>query len=126
MNNPSRPTWAIRIITVLVILPFVPSAYFKLVHAPQAVEGIGKACIPESALTPIGLVELACLALYLIPRTVVLGTFLLTGYLGGAVVTNIAMRSDFLHALVIGLLVWAGAWLRVPELRVLWPLRRMP
>ena len=73
---------------------------------------------------PIALVELLCLALYLIPRTVVSGAVLLTGYLGGAAVANIIGRSDFLHALAVGLLVWAGVWLRVPELRTLIPIRK--
>lgn len=118
-----RTTWIVRILTTLVILAFLPSATMKVIHHPMVVEGFGRMGIPEGAMLPLGIVELACLALYLIPRTTVLGTLLLTGYLGGATLANIIGRSDFIHALVVGLFVWAGAWLRVTELRSLIPIR---
>lgn len=123
-NVSKRTIWVVRILTALVILAFVPSAIFKLIHHPTAVEGFTRMGIPQGAILPLALVELSCLALYLIPRTVVLGALLLTGYLGGATLANIIGRSDFIHALAVGLLVWAGAWLRVPELRTLIPLRK--
>ena len=124
IQNASRWTvWAIRILTALVALPFALSAYMKVTHAPAAVQGFAHMGIPQGAILPLGILELSCLVLYLIPRTVVLGTSLLTGYLGGAVLANIINRSDFIHALVIGLLVWAGAYLRVSELRALLPFR---
>jgi hypothetical protein len=116
--------WTVRVVTALVVLAFVPSAVLKLVHHPAAVEGFARMGIPPGATVAIAIVELLCLALYLLPRTAVLGTLLLTGYLGGATVANIIGRSDFIHALAVGLLVWAGAWLRVPELRTLIPFRR--
>ena len=119
-----KTVWAARILTVLVILTLVPSAILKLIHHPTAVESFTRMSIPAGAFVPIALVELLCLALYLIPRTVVLGTVLLTGYLGGATVANVIGRSDFVHALVVGLVVWGGAWLRVPELRTLLPVRK--
>jgi hypothetical protein len=49
---------------------------------------------------------------------------LLTGYLGGATLANIIGQSDFIHALAIGLLVWMGAWIRVPGLRAMFPIRK--
>jgi hypothetical protein len=126
MNRPpGKVRWAVRIVTVLVILAFVPSAILKLIYHPTAVEGFTRIGIPPAAFVPIAIVELVCLALYLVPRTVVTGTVLLTGYLGGATVANIIGRMDFIHALVVGLLVWAGAWLRVPELRALVPIQKM-
>jgi hypothetical protein len=119
-----RTRWMVRILTALVILAFVPSAILKLMHHPTAIEGFTRMGIPPAAFVPIAIVELGCLILYLLPRTVVLGTVLLTGYLGGATVANLIGRSDFIHALVVGLLVWAGAWFRVPELRTLFPIRK--
>jgi hypothetical protein len=123
-RSSNRAKWAIRILTLLVILPFTLSAILKLMQSPAAVEGFTKAGIPRGAILPLGIVELSCLALYLFPRTTVLGTLLLTGYLGGAVLTNIILRADFIHAFVVGFFVWAGAWLRVPELQTLIPIRR--
>lgn len=123
-NSSARSRWLVRIVTALVILAFVPSAVLKAMHHPMAVEGFARMGLPPGALVPIAIVELMCLALYLLPRTVVSGTLLLTGYLGGATMANIIGHNDFVHALVVGLLVWAGAWLRVPELRTLIPIRK--
>jgi hypothetical protein len=119
-----RSLWAVRILTALVVLAFVPSAVLKLVNHPAAVEGFTRMGIPPGAWVPIAIVELLCLALYLLQRTAVLGAVLLTGYLGGATLANIIAGGDFLHALAVGLLVWAGIWLRVPEVRTLLPLRK--
>jgi hypothetical protein len=116
--------WAVGILTALIVLAFVPSAIMKLTHNPMAVEGFNAMGVPHGAILPIGIVELACLLIYLVPRTTVLGTLLLTGYLGGATLANIIGGTDFIHALVVGLFVWAGAWLRVPELRKLLPVRK--
>lgn len=120
-NRSTGTRWAIRTLTALLLFSFVPSAVMKLIHAEQAVEGFGKMGIPNAALVPIGIVELICLTLFLIPRTVVLGAFLLTGYLGGATMANIVGGTDFIHALVIGLMVWVVAWLRSPGLRDVFP-----
>ena len=116
--------WAVRIMTTLVIIAFVPSAVMKVTHHPTVVDGFSRMGIPEGAMLPLGILELSCLALYLIPRTTVLGTLLLSGYLGGATLANIINRSDFIHALVVGLFVWAAAWVRVPELQTLLPIRK--
>jgi hypothetical protein len=123
-TNSKGTIWAIRILTALVILPFVPSAIMKLMRVPAVTEGFAHLGIPQGAIVPLGIIELTCLAIYLVPRTAILGTLLLTGYLGGAVLANIIGHTDFIHAFVVGFLVWAGAWLRVPELRVLLPWRR--
>jgi hypothetical protein len=55
-------------------------------------------------------------------RTALLGALLLIGYLGGALLGNIILRADFSLPLALGLFVWAGAWLRVRELRRLIPM----
>lgn len=123
-NKSKRTAWSIGILTTLVILAFVPSAIMKLAQTPTVMEGFTRVGIPSVAIVPLGIVELLCLALYLFPRTTVLGTLLLTGYLGGAVLANMIGRTDFIHALVVGLFVWAGAWLRVPEFWALIPVRK--
>jgi hypothetical protein len=112
----SKGAWAVRVLTALVILPFGMSGIMKLAHAPAVVDGFTRIGIPQGAISVLGIVELSCLALYLIPRTTFVGTLLLTGYLGGAVLANLIGGTDFVHAFVVGLFVWAGAWLRVPEI----------
>ncbi|MEZ6029568.1 MAG: DoxX family protein [Hyphomonadaceae bacterium] len=76
----------------------------------------------------IGLIEVGCVALYLVPQTAVLGAILETALLGGAIATNVRVDNPlFSHELFgvyLGVMVWGGLWLRDPRLRVLAPLRR--
>ena len=110
-----------RVLSVLVTLAFIGSAVSKLAYVPKVVEGLTRAGIPAGAIVPIGILELSCLALYLFPRTSIFGTFLLTGYMGGAVVTHIIGRQNFLPPLIVGILMFASAYLRHAELRNLVP-----
>jgi hypothetical protein len=75
----------------------------------------------------LGVILGASLALYLIPRTTVLGAILLTAYLGGAVATHTRIGSPLLsHTLFgvyLGVILWAALWCRMPALRTLIPLR---
>lgn len=76
----------------------------------------------------LGAILAGSLALYLYPRTSVLGAILLTGYLGGAVATHLRVGSPLLgftlFGVYLGVLLWAGLWLRSPALRSLIPVRR--
>jgi hypothetical protein len=76
----------------------------------------------------IGLVEAACLALYVIPQTSVLGAILFTGYLGGAIATHVRIGSPlFTHVLFpiyVAALIWGGLYAREDRLRSLIPIRR--
>ena len=96
-----------------------------LAPAVEATTGLG---YPASSVVGIGLIQLACLVLYLVPRTSVLGAILLTGYLGGAIATHVRVGSPlFTHTLFpiyVGLLLWGGLYLRETRLRDLVPLRR--
>jgi hypothetical protein len=77
-----------------------------------------------------GALALVCLTLYLIPRTSVLGAILLTGYLGGAVATQVRVGNPLLSHILfptyVALLLWGGLWLRDDRLRLLVPLRTQP
>jgi len=110
----------------VVILTLAGSAIAKIAGVPQMVDGLAHAGIPHGAIVPIAVLELSCLALYLIPRTAVLGALLLTGYFGGAIVTHIIGRENFLPPLIIGLWIWGGIYFRIAELSDLLPLRRNP
>lgn len=113
--------WALRTMVTLII---AGSGIAKIAHVPKMVDGLIHAGIPQEAILPIAILELSCLALYLIPRTAVLGTFLLTGYFGGATVTHIIAGESIIPPLMIGIWVWGGAYFRVLELQELLPLRR--
>jgi hypothetical protein len=117
--------WTGRIITVAVGLFLLFDCSVKLMKAPAAVQGTVQLGYPESTVVPIGLVLLASLAFYLLPRTSMLGAILLTGYLGGATATMVRVSSPWvLFPVLIGMLVWAGLYFRDEQLRVMIPLRR--
>ena len=127
-TTPPRGRWMLwtgRVLSALPVLAMLPSAAMKLTHAPQFAEmWSGKLGFPESTLTGVGLLELACVLLYVIPRTSVLGATLLTGYLGGAIASHVRIGDPGLATpLVLGILAWAGLFLRDERVRALLPLR---
>ena len=75
----------------------------------------------------LGILMLVSIALYAYPPTAFLGAVLITGYLGGAVATHVRVGSPLLtHTLFgvyVGVLAWAGLWLRDPRLRALLPIK---
>jgi hypothetical protein len=81
-------------------------------------------------MIPVGLLQFTVALLYLIPRTSILGAVLMTGFLGGAeaIQTRVSGSGAFLIGLplCLGLLAWAGIWLRDERLRHLLPLRTPP
>jgi DoxX-like family len=97
------------------------------VFAP-AVQGTTALGYPPQSVLWIGIMELVCLALYLVPRTAVLGAILLTGYLGGAVASQLRLEAPLLsHTLFpiyIAVILWGGLYLRERRLRGLVPIRR--
>jgi hypothetical protein len=96
----------------------------KLMKVAPVVQGFAHFGYPESRIPGIGILEIACTIIYLIPRTCVLGAILMTAYLGGATASNVRVGdpSSFV-TVILGVLVWGGLYLREDRLRVLVPLR---
>ena len=116
--------WASYIISAIPVLLLVTSAVAKFVKPAQVVQGFAQFGFPESYISHLGILELACTVIYLIPRTSVLGAILLTGYLGGATVTHLRVGDPaFVGAVIVGIFVWGGLFFREPRLRALIPLR---
>ena len=78
---------------------------------------------PRNTLTPILIAEVCSMALFLIPKTSVLGAILMTGYLGGATATHVRVHDVFVMPVVVGIMVWVSLYLRDPRIRALMPLR---
>ena len=97
----------------------------KLLGMPIAEETLAALGWPPGFALRIGLIELACVVLYLIPRTSVLGAVLMMAVLGGAMATQIRAGSPlFSHVLFgvyLGLFMWGGLWLRDPRVRAVFP-----
>jgi hypothetical protein len=117
-------TWTGRVLSGLVCLMLTFSAIMKFKNGPDIAEMfVGKLGYPADVTFPIGVVELACVILYAIPQTSILGAILLTGYLGGAIATHVRVHDDFIMVVVVGIVVWLALFLREPRLRALIPLR---
>lgn len=115
--------WAGHIISALPVLMLLFSGVMKLMKPASVMEGFVRLGYPESLALGIGIVELACVVIYVIPRTSVLGAILLTGYLGGATATHLRIGEPFFMPIVLGVLIWGGLFLRDDQLRALIPLR---
>ena len=81
--------WTGRIMSTLPVLTLVFSAGMKLMKPPGLAEGFAHLGYPVSLALGLGILELACTFVYVIPRTSMLGAILLTGYLGGATATHV-------------------------------------
>ena len=112
------------IMTVVPSLLFVFSAVMKLSQKPEVVEGFAKFGIPAGLIVPLGILELVCTIVYLIPATTVIGAILLTGYIGGAIITHVRIGDSVMLHVAIGIVIWGGAFLRDSRLRNLIPIRR--
>ena len=84
---------------------------------------VGHFGYPEGALPAIAAAEIGSALIYAFPRTAVLGAVLVTGYMGGAMATHVRVGEPFLMQLGVGVVAWAGLWLREARLRSLLPLR---
>jgi hypothetical protein len=115
--------WTGRIMSALVVLLLLMDGVMKLVNPAPVVEGMTKLGYPLSLTSVIGIVLLVCVFVFAIPRTSVLGAILLTGYLGGAVASELRvglpLLSDVLAPVYMGVLIWGGLFLRDRRLRAL-------
>ncbi len=115
--------WAGVGLTTLTGLALIFSGVMKVSASSFIVEEFNRLGWPDSIVVGIGILELVCALLYLIPQTSVLGAILLTGYLGGAVATHVRLPENFASPIVIGVLAWLGLYLREPRLRAILPFR---
>lgn len=121
----TRAIWAGRVLSGLAILAL-------------SLDAVGKLAVPELMIAnspPLGLpadpafhrllgaILAICVALYAWPRSSVLGAILLTGFLGGSVATHLRVGSPLasatLFGVYLGVILWAGLWLRDLRVRAL-------
>lgn len=120
----NKNLWAGRVISAIPVLLMLFAAFGKLIKATPVVQGMAQFGYPERLVSPIGILELVCTITYVVPRTTVLGAILLTGLLGGATATNVRIGDPtFIMPVAIGIMVWAGIFLRDARIRALIPLR---
>ena len=122
-----KGVWVGRVLSGLVVLFLVPDGIIKFIKPAPVVETSAHLGLPLSLASTLGILLLVCTAIYVFPRTSVLGAILLTGYLGGAVATHLRVGdplfSHILFPTYLGVLLWLGLYLRDDRLRALIPLR---
>lgn len=111
------------ILTILPCLMLTFSGAMKFSGSPELAKGFEHMGVPLTHAVGLGILELACVAIYLFPRTAVLGAILLTGYLGGAMQTHLRIGEPPVAHVFLGIAIWGGIFLRDPRLRKLIPLR---
>jgi hypothetical protein len=131
LNSSTKMVWTGRFLSALFILfmlgaSIAPKLFFPDSSVVQkSMEHIGW---PQKFLLLIAVIELLGTILYAIPRTSVLGAVLMTGLLGAAIAAKLRvdspMLSHTLFGIYLGLVMWAGLWLRSPALRSLFPFRQ--
>jgi uncharacterized membrane protein YphA (DoxX/SURF4 family) len=116
-----RLFWAARLLLGMPVLFLLFDGVIKLTDARVVVEAQGQLGIPQNLTLTIAVLELACVFLYIVPQTAVLGAVLLTGYLGGAIAIQLRagnpLASHVLFPLYVGSMLWAGVYLRDRRLR---------
>jgi|GraSoi_2013_80cm_1033760.scaffolds.fasta_scaffold17762_3 hypothetical protein len=126
-SSSKKRVWVGRVLSGLVVLFLIPDGIVKFIKPAPVVEAFAHVGWPLSLANVLGTLLLACIALYAIPRTSILGAILLTGYLGGAVATHLRagdpLFSHILFPTYLGVLLWLGLYLRDDRVRVLIPLR---
>jgi hypothetical protein len=118
-----KKLWAGRIVSALVVAMLLSSGVMKLIKPAAVVEEFARLGYPESVIFAIGIIELVCAAVYVVPRSSILGAILVTGYLGGATATHVRIGDPFFMPVVIGIAAWGGLFLRDGRLRALIPLQ---
>jgi hypothetical protein len=127
----TKRVWLGRVMSGLVVaFLLVASALPKLVAPAVAHEAMERLGGSSKHLSVIAAIEIAGALLYSFPRTAVLGAVVLTGLLGGAVATHLRVDDPLLsHTLFpvwLGLITWAGLWLRFEAIQRLVPVVRLP
>jgi hypothetical protein len=119
--------WAGRIVSTLAVLFLLFDTVLHLMRPAPVAVAFAQLGYPLDRAVGIGILELVCVAIYVIPRTSALGAILLTGYLGGAVASQLRVGHSVFETvfpIMVGVLVWGGLRLRDDRLRALIPFCR--
>ena len=115
--------WISYVVSALPVLLLIMSASFKFIQPAGFAEGVTQMGWDSGKMFYLGVVEISCVVIYLIPRTAILGAILLAAYMGGAVATHVRVGDPFWTQVLVGAFVWGGLWLRDPRVRALIPFR---
>ena len=123
-----RALWAGRIMSALVVIALLADGTIQLFAPAQIASMLQETGFAMDSTRIVGTVLLACVILYAIPATAVLGAILVTGFLGGAICAHLRIGElgsppEFI-SLLLGAMTWGGLYLRDPRIRAILPLMR--
>jgi hypothetical protein len=120
--------WTGRILSSIAVIFLIFDGTIHLLKPGPVIESFNHLGYSPDLSVTLGIIELLCLAFYLIPRTSILGAVLLTGYLGGAVASQLRIGEPIfgyvLFPVYIGILLWGGIFLRDKKLQTIFPIRK--
>ncbi|MEO7101917.1 MAG: DoxX family protein [Gemmatimonadaceae bacterium] len=120
-----KTVWTGRVLSAIPVVMLLFASVIKLMRSPEVMQGFAEYGFPANLVVLVGALELGCVIVYLIPRTAVLGAILMTALFGGATVTNVRVHNPgWIAPVLLGVLAWAGLYLRDVKLRALIPLRK--
>jgi hypothetical protein len=123
-----RALWAGRIMSALVVIALLADSTIQLFAPAQMASMLQETGFAMDSTRVVGSILLACVILYAIPATAVLGAILVTGFLGGAICAHLRIGElgsppEFI-SLLLGAMTWGGLYLRDPRIRAILPLMR--
>lgn|GEM_PF-6955262 len=107
----STPKWVKVVGWILWTLsvPFMAfNAVLHIAGPPAAIEATEKLGLNPQILLPLGVIELAILALYVIRRTSIWGAIGYTAYLGGAVCVHVVSQTPGAFAVIMAVMLWGA------------------
>ena len=117
--------WVSRVMSALPVALILFGSVVKLMKTAAVLEGFARTGLPERLIVPVGIIEMICVVVYVIPQTAVLGAILMTGLLGGATITTLRVGDPtYPMPVILGMLAWGGLYLRDVRLRELIPIRK--
>jgi len=124
----TRRIWTGRVLTGLGALFMLFDGVIHILKITPVVDAFAQLGFPLGTSRALGVIEIICVAIYLLPSTSVLGAILLTGYLGGAIATQVRVGaplfSTTLFPIYVALFLWGGLYFRDERVRSLIPVRR--
>ena len=123
-----RALWAGRILSGLVVIALVVDGTIQLFAPAQMASMSQETGFAMDLTRVVGAIALACVILYAIPATAVLGAILVTGFLGGAICAHVRIGElgspPEIISLLLGAMAWGGLYARDPRIRAILPLIR--
>jgi DoxX-like family len=118
-----KMVWVGRVLLGLLSLLLGISAAMKFKGGAEVIEGMAHLGLSASLIVPLGILEISCVVIYLIPATSIVGAILLTGYIGGAILAHLRIGEPIFVQIALGICVWLALYLQENRLRELIPLR---